>query len=610
MRGCRKCLVVLTIFFLIAAVPAAIFAVTIDDVYLHHKFDDTSGNVFADSGNNHNDATLYRYERYAELPAIDASHVMFGLGAPFDGALRMGTSEVEGLSTEVMIDVPSSPFLPGPGDSFAVSLWVNVADWGTAYGALASYNLHGLEWVIGMHNHSSVRGLCVYTNDAGAMGDPKYAVNCENLLIPQTFAHFVIQFEGTDGITGIYVDGATEPDTGSDTWFWPSNEECFVINGRVHSMRTGFFGATSAIDDFAVIPGVLTQAQVDSIRATGVAGSGVTSTVHYALDESAGSDIADTSSHGLHGNLIGYDKTQVREARPVTPVMVPGVHGTAADFRGGWDDYAKVEFPTNMPPARGISANPLTVLFWLNAERWDWTTYGEGVLFSQNLDGFALTIGPNDSTSPDTLLVRTGTATGTLDMAGIKTTTLGLVDGEFAHFAVTIDELGTITGIHVNGVLIPREVNNGWLFGDDGIVTLGARIRGGTLQYGLDFQVDDFAIVKGALTQTQIEYAMNHGVEALYTTVIEIPGDATGDSVVDDADAKRLAANWGVSGSATWAMGDFDRDGKVGPTDAAIMAANWGYGVVEGDLAVPEPGMITLWLVAVLLVVATRRRGK
>ncbi len=88
-------------------------------------------------------------------------------------------------------------------------------------------------------------------------------------------------------------------------------------------------------------------------------------------------------------------------------------------------------------------------------------------------------------------------------------------------------------------------------------------------------------------------------------TTMQIPGDATGDGMVDAEDAERLASNWGQSG-ATWRMGDFNGDGIVGPADAIILAANWGYGVGEAA-SVPEPSTSAL-LLALLLAWSVRRR--
>ena len=84
-----------------------------------------------------------------------------------------------------------------------------------------------------------------------------------------------------------------------------------------------------------------------------------------------------------------------------------------------------------------------------------------------------------------------------------------------------------------------------------------------------------------------------------------LPGDANGDGMVNEADSRILAENWGRTG-LTWGHGDFDRDGRVGPTDAAILAANWGQNVGETASTVPEPGLFVL--MASLLPLVLRRR--
>jgi hypothetical protein len=93
-----------------------------------------------------------------------------------------------------------------------------------------------------------------------------------------------------------------------------------------------------------------------------------------------------------------------------------------------------------------------------------------------------------------------------------------------------------------------------------------------------------------------------------------VPGDATGDGIVNELDASRLTANWGFS-NATWSMGDFDGDDIVGAGDASILAANWGYGAASGEEAtmpmvgpVPEPSTWTLFVGIVLVGLAARRR--
>ncbi|MBN1588433.1 MAG: tandem-95 repeat protein [Pirellulales bacterium] len=88
---------------------------------------------------------------------------------------------------------------------------------------------------------------------------------------------------------------------------------------------------------------------------------------------------------------------------------------------------------------------------------------------------------------------------------------------------------------------------------------------------------------------------------------LQIPGDATGDGVVDKADSLRLAANWGQA-SADWSMGDFDGDHVVGPKDAAILAAHWGYSTPSEATAVPEPSSLALLLMLAVCVGSLHRQ--
>jgi hypothetical protein len=55
----------------------------------------------------------------------------------------------------------------------------------------------------------------------------------------------------------------------------------------------------------------------------------------------------------------------------------------------------------------------------------------------------------------------------------------------------------------------------------------------------------------------------------------QLPGDANGDSTVNEADAQIVAGHWGRTGM-TWSEGDFNDDHVVNILDAAILAANWG----------------------------------
>jgi beta-fructofuranosidase len=86
-----------------------------------------------------------------------------------------------------------------------------------------------------------------------------------------------------------------------------------------------------------------------------------------------------------------------------------------------------------------------------------------------------------------------------------------------------------------------------------------------------------------------------------------IPGDSDGDGDVDEADATRLAANWGTTVTGGARDGDFDGDGLVGSADASIMAANWGRRAGEAAF-VPEPPLAAMFLGAMALATLTWRR--
>jgi hypothetical protein len=57
-----------------------------------------------------------------------------------------------------------------------------------------------------------------------------------------------------------------------------------------------------------------------------------------------------------------------------------------------------------------------------------------------------------------------------------------------------------------------------------------------------------------------------------------ISGDANSDGAVNVSDLSLLAANYGTTSGATWAMGDFTNDGAVNVSDLSLLAANYGTG--------------------------------
>ena len=79
-------------------------------------------------------------------------------------------------------------------------------------------------------------------------------------------------------------------------------------------------------------------------------------------------------------------------------------------------------------------------------------------------------------------------------------------------------------------------------------------------------------------------------------SLFAIPGDASGDWIVDIVDLTALAANWSAvsPGDKTWDQGDFNNDLIVDIVDLTAMAANWTP--VGSPPPVPEPGFALLLL--------------
>lgn len=70
-----------------------------------------------------------------------------------------------------------------------------------------------------------------------------------------------------------------------------------------------------------------------------------------------------------------------------------------------------------------------------------------------------------------------------------------------------------------------------------------------------------------------------------------VPGDITGDGVVDVGDLAAVGAQWGTAGSAA----DLNGDGVVGVEDLAIVGSNWSAAqVVAQSLVVPEPASLAV----------------
>jgi hypothetical protein len=87
---------------------------------------------------------------------------------------------------------------------------------------------------------------------------------------------------------------------------------------------------------------------------------------------------------------------------------------------------------------------------------------------------------------------------------------------------------------------------------------------------------------------------------------LELICDANYDGVVDAADYIALKMNFGTSGGATKATGEFDGDGDVDWDDLQLLMANFGAGAGTTPAPAPEPGSLSL---LALLALSLPKRG-
>ncbi|HBO44938.1 MAG TPA: hypothetical protein DD670_13615, partial [Planctomycetaceae bacterium] len=575
------CLVV-SLLFVAMSLPAG--AITLDDIRVHYKFDDTTGDVFTDSGPNGLNATFYRPLKYEELPGLDISNVSADL-SPLDSSsyIGLGTRIVGSTEQQVMVRIPPSTSLPGTGDSFAVSFWLTVDNWAnsTLNSMIASYNLNDLEWSIG-RNIGATGRISVWSGDADVGGTSAWSANCSSLAYG--FHHFVLQFEGTAGVTGLYVDGVLAADE-ADGALWGNEHEAFVLGARVLDARDFTIPSNDpSIEDFAVISGTVDAADISNLMTVGASSLGARRLAHYTMDQTTGTQLIDSSSNANHATLVSYDPTTMgADVRGIDTALRTGVFGNAIEIVSNESKVNRAEravLPSvDTMPAGGEA---FTVCFWMRPDEVIASNFGwdaSGVAFGwsntvEGLEGLGFSVGMDTRWNGSLLVRRTTGDYTSVDDQDTYCISLGADSGEttglnldptvFHHFAVTVDAEGIITGIYVDGNFVASQYENGWGITDEETGVIGARIKNGTVDGGICAYLDDLAVISGVLTESDIRLAMNQGVEALLLPPAQIPGDTNGDRKVDEEDAKKLAANWSApvtAGDVT--KGDFNGDGAV-----------------------------------------------
>ncbi len=128
--------------------------------------------------------------------------------------------------------------------------------------------------------------------------------------------------------------------------------------------------------------------------------------------------------------------------------------------------------------------------------------------------------------------------------------------------------------------------------------------------------VGTYPLLAGAWLDDEPTLLLPPGVDGWYAGgVLEItavgpgPGDADGDGDVDAADYRIVKRNWGRTGDAGWADGDFNGDGSVGRDDLAMLRGALGGESLgsAGRARVPAPGAVLL--LAATVPVLLRRRA-
>ncbi len=196
------------------------------------------------------------------------------------------------------------------------------------------------------------------------------------------------------------------------------------------------------------------------------------------------------------------------------------------------------------------------------------------------------------------------------------------IDDSLWHFlAIVHDSTAQESKVYLDGVYHVRGLNE---LGPRNLSQTGPSGEGGkNTRLGEGFgvangMIDDVRIYSQALT-VSIDGNNTLTSGELYDiwtegAVIQHPGDANNDGMVNLSDLQILGDNW-QSTTATWAEADFTGDGIVNLADLQILGDNWGYGTgpdVSFDEAlagvvIPEPAGLGLLAVAATYLMYRRR---
>ncbi len=167
------------------------------------------------------------------------------------------------------------------------------------------------------------------------------------------------------------------------------------------------------------------------------------------------------------------------------------------------------------------------------------------------------------------------------------------------QYSVNFTGPGSIT-VDSSGIIVPFKLDTGggnvvWTnldpVGYEDLWEAGI-LQADGLDVGSGRSFDEFFMIEGALGDNDYRLISLVGGETMFA------GDVNMDGRVDVADLNIIGLNWRMEGK-TKAEGDLTGDGIVDAADLNIMALDWQKGVPAGA-AVPEPGSVTLLLMALL----------
>lgn len=199
----------------------------------------------------------------------------------------------------------------------------------------------------------------------------------------------------------------------------------------------------------------------------------------WRLNEGSGQWANDSSLYGNNGKLGGSTASESGD-----PTWTSGIHNSSLDFDGSYD-YVDIS------GVSGFSGEPRTLAFWAASD--NWTT--DGNIFNSN--EIPVTAG---TSSGNMIFSTTSNSDPDPTRKGFP---LSLSNGEWHHFAVTINPDGSISEGYLDGVKQSLDIDDGW--NPNTGTLIGARDSTNPEKF-FDGTIDDVRIYNRSLSEDEIEW--------------------------------------------------------------------------------------------------------